>query len=44
MIAAGILFELIQNATGDSNIVTAIFRKTDEIRGPAGSLMQERIP
>ena len=44
MIAAGILFELVQNTMGDSNILTAIFRKTAAVHEPIASLLQERTP
>jgi SAM-dependent methyltransferase len=42
MIAAGILFELVQNTRGDSNIHTAIFRKTAMVPEPIVSLLQEQ--
>ncbi|MBE0558890.1 MAG: hypothetical protein IH628_16810 [Proteobacteria bacterium] len=44
MIAAGIFFELVQNRMGDSNIFTAIFRKTAVVPEPIVSLLQERTP
>lgn len=42
MIAAGIFFELLQNNRGDSNILTAIFRKTAAVSEPIVSLLRER--
>ncbi|MBN1818517.1 MAG: class I SAM-dependent methyltransferase [Sedimentisphaerales bacterium] len=42
MIAAGIFFELLQNRMGDSNIITAIFRKTAAVFQPIVSLLKER--
>jgi SAM-dependent methyltransferase len=44
MIAAGIFFEIVQNKMGDSNILTAIFRKTTAVPEPIISLLQERTP
>ncbi len=44
MIAAGIFFELLQNKTGHSNILTAIFRKTAAVPEPMVSLLRERTP
>jgi SAM-dependent methyltransferase len=44
MIAAGILFEIAQNAMGNSNIVTAIFRKKTTVPEPIVSLLEERTP
>jgi SAM-dependent methyltransferase len=44
MIAAGILIELVQNRMGNSNIFTAIFRKTATVPEPIVSLLQERTP
>jgi len=44
LIAAGIFFEILQNTTGDSNILTAIFRKTAAVPEPIVSLLRERTP
>jgi SAM-dependent methyltransferase len=44
MIAAGIFFEILQNRMGDSNILTAIFRKTAAVPQPIVSLLKERTP
>lgn len=44
MIAAGIFFEILQNSRGDSNIFTAIFRKTAAVPEPMVSLLLERSP
>ena len=44
MIAAGIFSEIVQNQMGDSNILTAIFRKTAAVPEPIISLLQERTP
>ena len=44
MIAAGIFFEILQNNMGDSNILTAIFRKTAAVPELIVSLLQERTP
>ncbi|MEI7671697.1 MAG: class I SAM-dependent methyltransferase, partial [Deltaproteobacteria bacterium] len=44
MIAAGIFFEIAQISMGDSNILTAIFRKTAAVPEPIVSLLQERTP
>jgi len=44
MIAAGILFEITQNTLGDSNILTAVFRKSAAVPEPVCSLLQERTP
>jgi SAM-dependent methyltransferase len=44
VIAAGIFFEIVQNKMGNSNILTAIFRKTAAVPEPITSLLQERTP
>ncbi len=44
LIAAGIMCELVQNRIGDSNILTAIFRKTAPVPAPVVSLLRERTP
>jgi SAM-dependent methyltransferase len=44
MIAAGIFFEIVQNSMGDSNILTAVFRKRAAVPEPIVSLLKERTP